>query len=439
MVSANVAKYFTSGPVLLSYPSGTDSLLQSSSTVGSTGPVPQNAWVAMIPLIVFVILSFIMASYVWGRRKVLLDGAKQSALLFRSVGVPQQIAERLSDGLGAATADLPPDAPALTESDDSVELSAVEIGPTLTRRASASVLTVDATLIGRELAAMAAQGGAAQLAARYSSLADALRALADAGMLIRPDTIGVFLSGGATIWDTEPVPTPDEDLLLDVPKALLRMTLAMRSLPALTLVLDVRRLPGVAYAPDQRIEVRPVGVRTRRASAGAGETGATKVESPLGVYVVIMRYGFAEEPNTDEAVVTLLQQLSTDYPGLARLRHVRCTPSHCRCAEPEHSCLPASFYVAKDSLTGGAPWERVPVGLFNAVQANTNGRAAFLNLPKPQVVEMHGSLDLRTLRYRRAAAAAAAAATTAQAGTAAEPEPEAAAASASADLEQAAR
>ena len=70
-----------SGPVQLSYPSNTYKELQTASMLGAMGPVPQNAWVAMVPLIVASLLSIMMLAFLWGRRYVLLHSAKLAAFL----------------------------------------------------------------------------------------------------------------------------------------------------------------------------------------------------------------------------------------------------------------------------------------------------------------------------------------------------------------------
>ena len=376
LASANVAKYFTSGPVLLSYPSNTNAILQSQTAIGTMGPVPQNAWVAMIPLIVSVIMFAVMCAHLWGRRKVLLHSAKLSALLFKPVGVPAHVNEQL----GAEGRQGPVD----------VELASVELrSPSALDRND----TIRNTMLHKELCALAAEGGASQLAQRYGALAAALRALADGGLLARPDAVGLFLSSGASFWDTEPVATPDEELLLDLPKAFLTAVLAGRALPALAIVLDVRFLAGTAVAPaGRRTEVRAVG-------------GGVDGHSPLGVYHVVVRYGFAEQPGDEGALVGLLVQLAGEHVGLAGLAHLRCTPGHCRCHEAVAQCSPATFSVARDALARGRLWQRPATALFNTMQANTNGRAAFLHLPRTHVSEQHGTIDLNRLHYRTRAGA----------------------------------
>lgn len=82
-----------SGPVQLSYPSNTYKELQTASTLGRMGPVPQNAWVAMVPLIVATLLSVMMLAFLWGRRYVLLHSTKLAAFLLNG-----KVRERLCTG-----------------------------------------------------------------------------------------------------------------------------------------------------------------------------------------------------------------------------------------------------------------------------------------------------------------------------------------------------
>ena len=205
--------------------------------------------------------------------------------------------------------------------------------------------------------------------------------------------MGLFLSSGASFWDTEPMATPDEELLLDLPSAFLAAVLVGRALPALAIVLDVRFLAGTACAPaGRRAEVRAVG-------------GGADGHSPLGVYHIVVRYGFAEQPGDEGALVGLLLQLAGEHAGLAALAHLRCTPGHCRCHGAEVPCSPATFFVARDALARGRLWQRPATALFNTMQANTNGRAAFLHLPRTHVSELHGTIDLGRLHYRARAGA----------------------------------
>jgi hypothetical protein len=54
VVSANVAKYFVSGPVLLSYPANDEQILQSQAKVGTMGPVPGDG--AFCSVLMFALL-----------------------------------------------------------------------------------------------------------------------------------------------------------------------------------------------------------------------------------------------------------------------------------------------------------------------------------------------------------------------------------------------
>jgi hypothetical protein len=57
-----------------------------------------------------------------------------------------------------------------------------------------------------------------------------------------------------------------------------------------------------------------------------------------------------------------------------------------------------TFYVARDSLGAATFAEAAPAVLFNAILANSGGRAAHLALPATQVVELAGRIDTGKLR-----------------------------------------
>lgn len=86
LFTANVARYFTAGPVLL----------------GEGDALGRSSWIAYIPLIIEVLLSTLMFNWIWGRRALLLDAAKRTAtLLALGVALSQQDtrAMRLEDAL----------------------------------------------------------------------------------------------------------------------------------------------------------------------------------------------------------------------------------------------------------------------------------------------------------------------------------------------------
>jgi hypothetical protein len=56
-----------------------------------------------------------------------------------------------------------------------------------------------------------------------------------------------------------------------------------------------------------------------------------------------------------------------------------------------------TFYVARDSLGAATFAEAAPAVLFNAILANSGGRAAHLALPATQV-ELAGRIDTGKLR-----------------------------------------
>jgi hypothetical protein len=391
LASANVAKFFVSGPVLLSYPSNTAYALQTEAAVGAFGPVPQNAWVAMVPLMIAVLGFAAMASWLWGRRKSAVDAARLSAFV-----------------LAAAKGDHARQEP--------LEELSLET----------SQLTVSPSALQRELESIRGGSAGGDPPSRADTLAAALISLAqrrDGRGLARPDAVGVYLSSGASFWDTEASKAASvEAAPLELPKAMLRAVTLEASLPALSIILEVRLDQTVPYVrpPQRRAEARTVG--------GAGDGGnivlAQGAQSPVGVYHVILRFGFAEEPTSKEGeIVNLLAELGVDDDSgaLKPLAHARCSLGHCKCrslrASPadamlasEHLgvsrvasglCAPVAFYLARDALANPSGWEFLPCTLYNALLALSSGRGVALGLGEGGgACELAGSVDLSKLRRR---------------------------------------
>ena len=414
LASANVAKFFVSGPVQLSYPSNTAAELQHQSSVGAFGPVPQNAWVAMIPLIVASIFFIAMVCWTWGRRKSCLNTARQSAFLLRRVDTSQPLSEEVK-------AIMPLLAARTRGSGGGTE--GVENEYTLD-----SGYTIDTGALATELHDVAHAG---TLAHRYSALEESLVALAEReDGLLRSNVTGIFLASGTSFWDTEAAAT-DPGEALQLPASFLRTVISTRSLPALTILLDVRFEAGLAYS-TRRTEVRPVGNLGSSSEAESGGVGSNM--SPIGIYHIILRYGFAEQPAGEAAICGLLEELaeSPAHPALAPLKHTRCSMGHCACrgvspasnssqqqagvgdvgddesgmldddeALRRAGCQPVTFYTSADSLHRPTLLEAGPAAVYNAMLHLTNGKAAFLDLPPTHVMSLAGGVDLGKLRPHR--------------------------------------
>ena len=98
LLTANLAKFFSSGPVQLSYPGYT-----TADAGGATmGPVPQNAWVSMVPLMVAIATFACMISYLWGRRMANLDNARLSAVFLAASRSPDPRLSAAVEGITVA-------------------------------------------------------------------------------------------------------------------------------------------------------------------------------------------------------------------------------------------------------------------------------------------------------------------------------------------------
>lgn len=120
-----------------------------------------------------------------------------------------------------------------------------------------STMTVSSSALRRELASLRAACPAQAPGGRFSSLEAALARLAARGGLLRPPGVGLFLSSSVSFYDLEPAPTPDAGAVFAVPKAFLRTALLCGSLPAVSVILDVRLVAGQAYAA-QRADARRI-------------------------------------------------------------------------------------------------------------------------------------------------------------------------------------
>ena len=415
LATANVAKFFVSGPVQLSYPSNDAAILQSQAAIGAFGPVPQNAWVAMLPLIVASIFTIAMISWTWGRRKSILNTARQSAFLLRRVDESQPMSEEVKAIM-----------PLLAERSRGLHSSGTESEYTY----DGNTLTVNTGTLAAELHELAGAGG---LARRYSALEESLVALAERrDGLLRPHVTGIFLSSGTSFWDTEAAAVDPGDAL-QLPSSFLRTVLSTRSLPSLSILLDVRFETGAAYS-SKRVEVRPVGsVNDIKDSSGdeSAEANGTAINtSPIGMYHIILRYGFAEQPTGEGAICGVLEQLADNpaYPALQPLKHTRCSMGHCACrgvspvtsntlprmsgtesddldvdeeALRKAGCFPVTFYTSSDSLYRATLLEAFPAAVYNTLLHMTNGKAAFLDLPPTHVQSLAGGVDLAKLRPHR--------------------------------------
>lgn len=205
------------------------------------------------------------------------------------------------------------------------------------------------------------------------------------------------------------------------------------SLPALSIILDVRLVAGEAFV-DQRVDVRPIAADDA-ASAVADEAGGAGAGGQHLVHLVL-RYGFAEQPDAaDNTVVGALLAVAAADPRLAALEHARCTLGHCLCAAPATPCQLVTVFTAQDHLEASTWAQALPAYLYNSLavreggahergggesggwipssflshppdsrvpvplprQVNSNGRASALGLPLTQVVEVASFVDLGRL------------------------------------------
>jgi hypothetical protein len=230
IASANVGKFFVSGPVQLSYPGNTYEQLATSENIGAMGPVPQNAWVAMVPLCIAVMVTFGSLCWLWGSCMTLLHQAKLSAFLLYDKPFDANVSLRtatLETGAHSAETDDGEGCivcvPAHTGSfSDLVTTPSMAGGGRgggeyvdytdegLDEENTGYLYTISAGTLRKEL--MEQRRGS--LAQRYSRLETALGRLAAAGNLQRTRGVGVYLSSGASFYDTEPVESPDESCVL---------------------------------------------------------------------------------------------------------------------------------------------------------------------------------------------------------------------------------
>ena len=389
LASANVGKFFVSGPVQLSYPSNTYKQLQSATTIGDMGPVPQDAWIAMVPLIVAAFVSLFMLCWLWGRSNVLLSAAKLAAFIL--YGKP------LSDASNASLRTATAEVGALAMVDEGAKEGAAKEGAVETvhvpeaNELSLNAYTVNAETLRKELAGLMSRD-AASLHRRFTRLEDALARLSSTGKLERTPGIGIYVSSGASFYDTEPIESPDPSCVLALPKAFLLAT-ALGSLPSTAIILDVRFLPGLALlGPDmERFELRQIG----RPDEMAEEAQTT------GLWQIIVRYGFAEQPAQGD-IVALLARIGAEHEELRGLAHAQCSIGRCKCDGSASSpCVPVSFFIARDALCGSGVLDWLPATVYNSLLANSSGRASFLNLPPTSVIELLNHVDLAKLRGLR--------------------------------------
>ena len=137
-------------------------------------------------------------------------------------------------------------------------------------------------------------------------------------------------------------------------------------------------------------------------SGVAGSHRSDSLSLPPLSRSVIIRFGFAEQPSESDGgtIVSLLcgAHASPSTPAaaaklVAPLEHARCTLGKCVCDAPTTPCGLVTFYVARDVIKPAGAMSVLPSAIYNGLLANSPGRATFLGLPMPQVVELAGTID----------------------------------------------
>jgi hypothetical protein len=177
-----------------------------------------------------------------------------------------------------------------------------------------------------------------------------------------------------------------------LPSAFLISTARLSSLAATAIILDVRFLTGVAFVPlEQRSEMRRVHVGSPAADASSRD----------GIFQIIVRYGFAEQPAAGD-LSALLVSLGAERRELSGLAHAGCRLGRCALlGAAQAECQPVTFFVAEEQLVSPSALEWLPVTIFNALLHNTTGRASFLNLPPTATITLRDTVDISRLRGLR--------------------------------------
>ena len=134
---------------------------------------------------------------------------------------------------------------------------------------------------------------------------------------------------------------------------------------------------------------------------------------------MVIRYGFAERPRSEDDLGDMLLALGTAAcePGsscseLAALAHLPCSLhglGYCTCATPgaPAACLPVSYVVSQDTLSpmpGLGLTQRLAAATFNGVAAIASS-ASFLKLPNAVVSELSVHVPLNPAPSRKDSAA----------------------------------
>jgi hypothetical protein len=377
LATANVAKYFTAGPVLL----------------GGGSVSGRSAWIAFIPLIIVVFMSATMGLWLWGRRQLLLQAAQRTVALLelgRMLGhkraeerQPASGKESIEQALAAVRLRSHTDLASLSEHEASTSFSAPHIPG---KGSFSSMQSFSAVKLL----------GAVEYESTHTELGSALAHLLRLGVLGRPPAVGIYLFSGASLLDTEAM--AGEEVVgavhpLELPHALLHNITMSASLPQLTVLMAVEFTPGLAFVlPENRVTVRRIAPPDEQ----GGHTALP------GVFHVCIRYGFAERPKSERELCGMLLALGAaackpgaDCRELAALTHLHCClrgTGACGCSVPgaPAACLPLSFVVSRDALcpAAGAPLpRRLAAACFNAI-ALLASSSSFLKLPPEAVSEL---------------------------------------------------
>ena len=251
LVTANIAKYFISGPLQLSFPEKTSLLLQRAAVVGEdlTGPVPGNGWVAMLPLMITTLLFAAMCSWAFGSRIVSLELNRLTSVVIMMPERPSCMgggAAEVGDTAASASVSvhlrLPPRRLHHDFSGERAGLYCVcfrspapEFLLHLPGRAP-QTMTIRLASVSRDailkeaLASTGAGGRDATKLQRYAALEEFLLTRQAAACdnddapgrsWCRPRGLAVYVCSGASFADTEPITAVRENAL-SLPRAFLR-------------------------------------------------------------------------------------------------------------------------------------------------------------------------------------------------------------------------
>jgi hypothetical protein len=208
--------------------------------------------------------------------------------------------------------------------------------------------------------------------------------LADAGALATTPSVGLFVTAGRSLLDSEPLSAElgQGERPLELPHAFLHAVSHFGFLPRVSILFSVEFTSGIA--------------RMR----GPRRATVRRISTSPAVFSITLRYGWAELPKTGSEVCDVLHLLGVKAyepgsraPELASLAHLACwappdgsSPTYgCHCGtEGCGACLPITFVILRDVLApprGAFLVTRLSVAAFNLFAAVCSTSADFIKLP----------------------------------------------------------